>query len=158
MSIKNYLSELYESDQDEWRIRLINLINEGHISDIDFINLKVFLIEMGSSDYAEIESRMSLLMMHLLKAIYQPKRMGKSWVLTIIEQRRKLKTKVLKSKNFENHLRREFKNLYLEARQDASLETRIPIEEFPKEPPFTFDEVLESGYIPNAELYNVERT
>jgi len=154
MSIKNYLSELYESDQDEWRIRLISLINEGRISEIDFINLKVFLIEMGSSDYAEIESRMSLLMMHLLKAIYQPKRMGKSWILTIIEQRRKLKTKILKSKNFENHLRSTFKNLYLEARQDVSLETRMPIEEFSKEPPFTFDEVIDSGYIPNAELYN----
>ena len=81
-------SNLYETDFYAWTVEQSKLLKEGDFKHLDIPNLVEEIESLGKQERRELESRLGILMGHLLKWDYQPDKRGKSWRATIREQRR----------------------------------------------------------------------
>ncbi len=112
---------LYDRDQYLWRLGAI-----AHLQARDFQNLDVeHLLEeieiLAGRDRAEIESRLGVLLAHLLKRIYVNNTYDhRGWEITIREQRRQLRITLQQSPS----LRKYFEQVFDRAWQDALMEVR----------------------------------
>ena len=73
------LCAIYEQDETAWLDIMAELIRERRIEDLDLPHLAEFLSDMARRDRREVESRMIVLLAHLLKWSQQPKRRSRSW-------------------------------------------------------------------------------
>lgn len=73
----------YEKDFYAWAIHNAELIRHGKFSEIDIEHVAEEIESMGRSDKRELMSRLSVLIVHLLKWKYQPVRQGNSLRLAI---------------------------------------------------------------------------
>ena len=84
------MSDLHRQDFRAWTRQQADLIRSGRFAELDAVNLIDEIEDMGGSRERELESRLGVLLAHLLKWRYQPDRRGRSWRLTIAEQRRRI--------------------------------------------------------------------
>ncbi len=89
-------ASLYEQDFYAWTKQQAKLIKEKTLDKLDLLNLFEEVESMGASEVRELESRMEVLLIHLLKWKFQPSRRGSSWELTIKEQRIRIKKRIKK--------------------------------------------------------------
>ena len=82
------MTTTYDTDFYSWTQQQANLLKTGRFLDADLENIIEEIESMGRSEKRELESRLTVLLQHLLKWQYQPERRGKSWELTIRNQRR----------------------------------------------------------------------
>lgn len=87
----------YNSDFYGWTQEQASLLRSGDLSQLDRENLSEEIESMGNSQRSELESRLEVLFLHLLKWQFQSERQGRSWKLTIEEQRRKIARRLKKS-------------------------------------------------------------
>ena len=80
-------SVLYEEDFFAWTIEQARLLRAGDLSAVDAANIAEEIESMGRSDRRELQSRLVVLIMHLLKWRFQPSARSTSWSATIEEQR-----------------------------------------------------------------------
>lgn len=78
---------LYEDDYYAWTIEQAQLLRAGALSAIDAANIAEEIESMGRSDRRELQSRLVVLTMHLLKWRFQPTARSSGWLGTIREQR-----------------------------------------------------------------------
>lgn len=85
-------TDVYATDFYAWCLTTAALVREGQWDEIDPKALAEELESLGRSQKRELESRLEVLVMHLLKWQYQPLRRvdSHSWYDTILEQRNQL--------------------------------------------------------------------
>jgi hypothetical protein len=85
-------AELYDKDFYTWTQEQAALLREGALHDLDVTNLAEEIESLGRSEKRELENRLEVLIIHLLKWHYQPEKRqeGHSWEDTILEQRSQL--------------------------------------------------------------------
>ncbi|MDD1650135.1 MAG: DUF29 domain-containing protein [Methylococcaceae bacterium] len=83
-------ANLYESDFFGWTQRQSELLRAGRFEEVDTEHLIEEIEAMGRSERQQLTRRLEILLTHLLKWRYQPDFRGRSWQLTIIEQRRRI--------------------------------------------------------------------
>ncbi len=142
---------LYETDFNLWIEQTVNQLKNGQIQDLDLENLIEEIESMGRSDKREIKTRLIVLIMHLLKWKYQPQKQTTSWIATINEQRRQIKVVLKDSPSLKPYIQNEIDDCYQDARKDAEKETKLSIEIFPLECPFTQDQILDPDYFPEKD-------
>ena len=103
---------------------------------------------MGSSDKREIRIRLTVLVAHLLKWMFQPGRRTPSWQRTIRDQRDKIESVLDDSPSLRPVPAEVFSRIYGGARSRASEETGIDFTLFPETPPFTVEQALDDGFFP----------
>ena len=103
---------------------------------------------MGRRDRHELESRLTVLVSHLLKWELQPDHRSKSWSATIREQRRRIARKLGDSPGLRPVLDDLIAKIYTDACKSAAEETTIPETDFPPNCPFTPDDVLSGSFLP----------
>src|SRR5688572_30592741 len=81
------VKDLYDLDFFEWTARNAALLREGKFTEADIDHIAEELEDMGKRDRRELESRLELLLEHLLKWQMQPLFRGPSWGRTIAVQR-----------------------------------------------------------------------
>ncbi|WP_213462767.1 DUF29 domain-containing protein [Thiocapsa sp.] len=154
------LSTLYESDYSAWAQRHAELLRAGRYAELDLEHLVEELSDMSKSERRELESRLLILLAHLLKWEYQYQLLserwrefkGDSWRATIIEQRIRL-TKLLKqSPGLKALLGETIADVYGDAVQLASDETALPPETFPRHCPYTVEQLLDKVFYPLSRL------
>ncbi len=138
----------YDTDFYGWTQEQAELLRAGRLDEIDIEHLLEEVESMGKSEESELESRLEVLFMHLLKWIYEPQLRGKSWVNTIKEQRRKVPRRLQKNPGLKSKLEVITKEAYEDARQSAADETGLPEQTFPKECPWTLEEALNPEFWP----------
>lgn len=84
--------------------------------------------------------------MHLLKIKYQPEKRT-DWRFTIVEHRRWLLLLFEDSPSLKGYFVDVFVSCYSAARQDAAVETMLPLETFPAQSPFSVEQVLDLNYL-----------
>ncbi|MCX8000761.1 MAG: DUF29 domain-containing protein, partial [Leptospiraceae bacterium] len=136
------LKKLYEEDENLWLFENAKLLREGKLDLADIEHIAEFLEDMGRRDFREVLSRLKILIMHLLKWMFQKEKRSNSWEVTIFNQRDELNFDFETSKNLENYAKANFEKIYRKSRQMASKETGLPLSKFPEEPPFTFEQVV----------------
>jgi hypothetical protein len=148
------MSVQHDHDFYTWALRNARLLREGRLDDIplsdrDYIAEE--LEDMGVSKERELESRLGILMAHLLKWSIQPERRSNSWIATIKEQRRRLARLLRKNPGLQSLLDETFLETWGDARLIAARETNLPETAFPDTAPFTLEQVLQDDYWPADE-------
>jgi len=141
---------LYEADFYGWVQQQAARLRSRNISGLDFDNLVEEIESMGRSEKRELESRLELLLMHLLKWVYQPQRRGSSWEATIVEQRDRLADHLRENPSLKSLVPEMYDRTYRYAVTLAVKETGMARATFPVTCPWTFDEAMDDGFWPDA--------
>jgi hypothetical protein len=140
---------LYEQDFYLWTKAIVQHLKENRFNDIDIPNLIAEIESMGKSEKRELKSRLIVLLIHLIKWQYQPEKRSESWRSTITEQRICIEALLEDSPSLQPLLIEIFPDCYEKARSKVSAETRIKLNFFPQESPFTLDETLNAYFLNN---------
>jgi hypothetical protein len=147
MSHKSQQSE-YDKDFYAWSLHNAALIREGKLSEVDLENVAEEIESMGKGNKRELISRLSVLLSYLLKWKFQAGRRGKSWELTIKEQRLKVHSLLDESPSLKHELDKHLSEAYEIALLIAARETGLDEKIFPKSCPFSFKESLKKDFFP----------
>lgn len=139
---------LHEHDFYAWTKQQADILKSGLFSSLDVSYLVEELENMGASEKRELNHRLTLLLGHLLKWVYQPERRGNSWLATIEAQRLELADLLEDNPSLKYQLDQQFEKAYVKAVLFAVKETNLPKTTFPKESPFTLEQVLDRSYLP----------
>jgi hypothetical protein len=143
---------LYDEDFYAWTQQQAVLLRAGKWRELDHANLAEELEALGKRDRRELERRLEVLVMHLLKWCYQPERRerSRSWRSTIREQRRRLTRLLEDSPSLRSELPALLDDGYPHARAKALDETRLPPEALPPMCPWTAVQVLDDAFWPEG--------
>jgi hypothetical protein len=116
---------LYDLDFFEWTARNAELLRQGCIHEADLEHLAEEIEDLGKRDKREVFSRLTVLVMHLLKWQLQPERRytesGTSgWLATIREQRRQLAGIFDQSPSLKRHGELALREVHRHAVREAS--------------------------------------
>src|SRR6266851_3366583 len=141
---------LYECDYYTWALVNAAAIRERRLKDVDLDNLAAEIEDLGKSQESALESHLKVLLLHLLKLPYQPRRSTRSWQLTVKEPRLALRKVLRRNPGLrgEARLREILNDAYQEARVAAARETRLKEERFPPDCPWTFQQAENDKFFP----------
>lgn len=138
----------YDSDFYGWTQEQADLLRSGSLSELDTQNLLEEIESMGRSERRELESRLEVLLAHLLKWKYQEGRRSRSWTLTIIGQRQKVSRCLKESPSLKHKLNESLEGAYSDAVIAAERETQISRSVFPETCPWTFEQIMDIDFYP----------
>ncbi|RAP69463.1 DUF29 domain-containing protein, partial [Candidatus Erwinia dacicola] len=105
-------------------------------------------IQSPNHERRELESRLEVLLAHLLKWKYQEGRRSRSWTLTIIGQRQKVSRCLKESPSLKHKLNESLEAAYGDAIIAAERETQISRNVFPDICPWTFEQIMDADFYP----------
>ena len=135
------LADLYLEDETAWLESMAERIQSGAYAELDYANLGEYLSDMARRDRREVESRLVVLLMHILKWMHQPDHRSRSWRSSIIEERQEL-AGLASSGVLRNHADSVLAEAYVDAVERAAAETGLSAGTFPAECEFSLDELL----------------
>jgi hypothetical protein len=141
---------LHDADFYTWTREQAALLSERRLDELDTEHLIEELMDMGASQERELESRLAVLIAHLLKWRHQPERQGKSWRATIKEQRYRIARLLRKNPGLKSQLDEAFEASWFSAVQQAVKETPFDEDAFPERCPFTQSQVLAPDFWPES--------
>lgn len=144
-------TNLYENDYLQWIENTVDRLKNRDFENIDLENLIEEIETLGRSEKRELESRLTILLMHLLKYKYQSSKRSNSWRFTIREQRLRILKSFKDSPSLKNYFQNIFSEIYSDARALAADETGLNIDTFSKNSPFNIEFVLNYDWLPEAE-------
>ena len=136
------MTSTYEQDFYRWTQEQAELLKAGALSQLDVENLIEEIESMGKSQKRALLSRMTVLLMHLLKWDYQPDRRSGSWKSTIITQRKEIKRLLKDNPGLKSIITEMLNETYLDAAEIASAETELPESTFPETCPYTVEHLM----------------
>jgi hypothetical protein len=139
----------YDKDFYSWTQEQAELLKHGRFAELDIENLIEEVETMGRSEKRELESRLTVLLLHLLKWKYQEVRRGRSWQLSIDEQRIQFSRTLKDNPGLKPKLDEMISDAYKLAVIQASRETKISKSVFPELCPWTLEQFIEEGYYPD---------
>ena len=140
---------LYERDFYAWANQQAALLRAGQMSDADIENIAEEIESMGRGEKRELISRLSVLLVYLLKWQFQPERRGKSWRITIEQQRDRLDDHLNDNPSLRSQRDIVIRAAYRDARWEAEKETDLDGEIFPATCPYTFGQMMDEGFWPD---------
>ena len=138
----------YAVDYAQWCAEQGALLREGRFTDLDRENLAEEIESLGRSDRREIENRLKVLLVHLLKYKYQQEGRSGSWKATIREQRARIAKLLKESPSLGFYPAKVLPEEYSFAKPEAATETGLPEDAFPVECPFSISELLDLAFYP----------
>ena len=138
-----------QQDFYAWTQQQADLLRSRQFNKIDIEHLIEEVESMGNSELRELESRLTVLLMHLLKWQYQANFQTRSWILTIKEQRRRIVKRLQQSTSLKNKLDEIINDAYELARGDATDETGLPESVFPVTCPWTYTQIVDMEFWPS---------
>ena len=141
-------SKLYGEDFAVWTAKTARLLREGRFSEIDLEHVAEEIEDMGNRDHRELFSRLRLIIHHLLKWQYQPEKRSRSWESTIDLQRGEIRQLFRWSPSLQRALPELLPEVYVDAVRQARIETDLPDKSFPRECPFTPEQILDPDFLP----------
>lgn len=137
----NTLADLYMADETAWLDAMAKLIRAERLGDLDYPHLAEYLEDMAIRDRREVNSRLRVLLAHLLKWTFQKERRTPNWETTIANQQADLED-LLQGGVLRNHADETLAAIYAKAVKQAGRETKLPAQTFPAECPWTIDQLL----------------
>ncbi len=102
----------------------------------------------GGAEKRELISRLSVLLLHLLKWRYQPEKQSPSWEASIRVQRNRLADHLDDNPSLRPLLPQALASAYRDAALEAVVETGLAGSTFPRGCPWTVEQVLDAGFWP----------
>ncbi len=142
------MSETYDRDFYAWANEQAALLRAGRLGEADIAHIAEEIESMGRTEKRELINRLALLMQHLLKWQYQPDRRGKSWRVTINNNRQRLVSHLADNPSLKSKLAAAIEEAYGYAWADASVETNLDDGVFPKLCPWSFEQIMDPDFWP----------
>ena len=140
--------ELYDRDFFEWTQCNAALLRTGRFDQADIDHIAEEIEDVGKGQQRELESRLEVLLQHLLKWKFQPRWRGKSWKLTANTQRREIEKLLRKMPSLKRSLIEAVAEAYVYAVRSAADETELPPASFPEASPFPIEQILNEEFFP----------
>jgi hypothetical protein len=141
-------SPLYDEDFYAWSRQQAELLRAGDLARADIENIAEEIASMGRTEKRELVSRLTILLLHLLKWRYQPDNRGASWEASIRVQRNRLDDHLDDNPSLRPLLPHALASAYRDAALEAVAETGLPLAAFPKDCPWAIEQVLGAGFWP----------
>jgi hypothetical protein len=139
----------YQTDFYSWTQQQVAFLKARQFNELDFDNLIEEIETMGRSEKHALESRLAVLLQHLLKWKYQPERRGRSWQLTLKEQRIKLAKLLKTNQGLKSELDEILADAYQLAVVKAAKETKFDETVFPAECPWLLSQITHTDFYPD---------
>ena len=141
-------SALYKRDFARWAEEQGQRLRARMAGEIDWENVAEEIESLGRSDRYEIESRMEVLLAHLLKWRFQPEGRSNSWRATIAEQRVRIARRIADSPSLKHYPADILDDAFRIARPAAADEISRSLEDLPETCPFQISDVLDHSFLP----------
>ena len=142
----------YQTDFYAWTQQQAALLRARHLESLDIENIAEEIESLGRSEKRELESRFTVLLMHLLKWQYQSgerERHGRSWLATIRTQRTELRKLMRDNPSLKAQFDSVLQESYQDARYQAEAETGLNITAFPDTNPYLTDQLFDPLWLPD---------
>lgn len=136
------MTKLYESDFFGWTRDQADALRRRSVNELDWENLLEEVEGLGKQQRGELRSHLIVLMVHLLKWRFQPQRRGRSWALSISEQRREAERVLAENPSLKPSVPEILDEAYRIARLRAARQANLPAKTFPAGNPFTWDAAM----------------
>jgi hypothetical protein len=140
---------LYERDFYLWVEEQTGLLRRGALDRLDVANLVEEIEELGIGAKKAVKSNLVVVLLHLLKHQYQPRRRSRSWRASIVEHRQRLRDDFRTSPSLRGYARDVFVEAFADARARASAETGLPEGAFPDTSPYSLEQALDPEFLPD---------
>ena len=141
-------STLYEQDFYAWANEQAQLLRTGKLSEADIEHIAEEIESMGKTEKRELVSRLTVLLLHLLKWQFQPARRGKSWKNSVEVQRISLRSHMRDNPSLKSSLDDAIIEAYRVAQLEAENETGIDKDSFPSVCPWSFEQMMAEDFWP----------
>ena len=143
------MSATYETDFYAWANEQAALLRAGKLGDADIAHIAEEIESMGKTEKRELINRLGVLLMHLRKWKYQPEFRGRSWLLTIKEQRRRVRSHLEDNPSLKALRLNVMAIAYGDAKIMAAKETPIDDDQFPADCPWTYEQAMDAEFLPD---------
>lgn len=143
--------QLHERDFYAWAIEQAGLLRAGRLSEADIEHIAEEIESMGKTEKRELVSRLTVLMVHLLKWQFQPVLRGNSWRLTIEEQRNQIEDHLADNPSLKSSLEEAGKSAYRNAILVAARETGFDRGTFPSVCPWSYGQIMDPDFWPSGD-------
>ena len=138
----------YDHDNYSWLSEQIVCLRDRRFSALDLPHLIDEIEDLARAEKREIESRLGILLIHLLKWSYQPQNRSGSWRATMIEQRARILKRLQESPSLRSYPADVLNEEYRLAVSEAAAETGLDVKTFPANCPYSIDQVLDPDFLP----------
>jgi hypothetical protein len=125
-------SDFYDQDLYAWAMTSARMLRDRRFDALDWEHIAEELESMGKSELRALESRLAVLLAHLLKWQFQPEKRSKSSQRTLIEQRKRIARLLRDSPSLRPTLGDILPDAYDSASRLAAEETGSDESEFPQ--------------------------
>jgi Domain of unknown function DUF29 len=139
---------LHDSDFYAWSLEQAALLRAGRLSEADLEAIAEEIESMGKTEKRELVSRLTVLLLHLLKWRHQPTGRGNSWRLSIANARDEIADHLEDNPSLKTVLDDVMASAYRYARRKAAIETELDEEAFPARCRWSFAEAMDEGFWP----------
>ena len=140
---------LYERDFCLWVEEQARLLKEGRLEQLDVVNLIDEIEDLSINRKHAVTSNLVVILKHLLKHQYQPRRRSRSWLASIAEHRRRLRKEFQHAPSLRGYAREQFEECYQDGRRQALIETGMGPDALPSAPPYTLEQTLDPEFLPD---------
>jgi len=131
----------YDRDIYSWSLEQARLVREGRWDAVDRENVAEEIESLGRTEFNRLESALRVLLMHMLKWDHQPNRRSRSWSLSIEEQRLRLRDVMADNPGLRPRIGEATERAYGRARLGAIKQTGLSDDTFPRDCPYSWDDV-----------------
>ncbi len=141
-------SALYDKDFYAWSREQAALLREGRLGQADIEHIAEEIESMGKTEKRELVSRLTVLLLHLLKWRFQPDFRGASWRLSVEEQRLQIALHLADNPSLKALRSAALADAYRLAVIGARRETGLSASTFPQTCPWTFEQAVDAEFWP----------
>ena len=134
--------KLYETDFYQWTKDTSDRLRRGEFTEIDVSALVEEVDDLGKREKNALESRLSVLICHLLKWDLQPGKRSKSWKASIALQKNRIERLLKQSPSLRPFLREALPDAYAEAVLRTVKETGLDTKPMAETCPYNLEEIL----------------
>ena len=137
---------LYETDFYAWTLEQSELLKQGDFKHLDITNLVEEIESLGKQERRELESRLGILIGHLLKWQYQPEKRSKSWKATIREQRRAVQALIRQNPSLKPYLTETIASAHESGLDLVVKETPLDYGDLPDNCPYSSEQLFDPDF------------
>ena len=141
-------SPLYDRDFFAWSRQQADLLRAGKLAEADIEHIAEEIESPGRTEKRELISRLTVLLLHLLKWRYQPDKRRPRWEAGIRVQRNRLADHLDDNPSLKPLLPQALTAAHRDAALEAVAETGLAGATFPDACPWTAEQVLDGGFWP----------
>jgi hypothetical protein len=134
---------LYDTDYVAWLEEQVAHLRAGRVSALDVDSVAEELESLMRSQRQQLENRLEVLIVHLLKWDHQPARRANRWRASVEEQRSRIRRLLRDSPSLKREVEPMCREVYADAVRAAAIETRLSETAFPPTLPYSAEQIFE---------------